>query len=86
MASWEDDLRWSKHKKIGVKQTARAVANGVARKVFVAEDADKHVVSELLELCRKKDIEVVHVESMKTLGRTCGIDVRAAVAVLLYET
>ncbi|MDR2007031.1 MAG: ribosomal L7Ae/L30e/S12e/Gadd45 family protein, partial [Acidaminococcales bacterium] len=62
----------------GVKQALKAVDSGTAQKVFVAADADRRVVRPLLDLCGDKGLAVETVDSMKELGRLCGIQVGAA--------
>ncbi len=69
--------------KVGTKQTARAVKEGRAVTVFIAKDAEKHVVRNVVESAQEAQIQVVYVESMKKLGKACGIDVGAATAVIL---
>ena len=72
-------------KTIGVKQSYKAVESGIAKLVFIAKDGDEKVVSGIKELCEKNRIEVVYVESMKQLGKACGIGVGAAAACLLTD-
>ena len=69
-----------KAKTIGIKQTARLVEAGEAACVFIARDADECVVGHLRELCATRGVEVLEAESMKALGKACGIDVGSAVA------
>ena len=69
-------------KTIGLKQTIRLVEAGGAKCVYIAQDADERVVGKLRGLCSEKGVEVLAVESMKVLGKACGIDVGAAVAAL----
>ena len=69
----------------GVKQTRRAIEDGRAARVFLAEDADPRVTGPVEELCREKDIPVERVSQMKELGSACGIAVGSAVAALLHE-
>ncbi len=68
---------------VGTKQVKRALKNDKVEKVYVARDAEKRVVEEIIEICKTKGIEVVYVETMKKLGQQCNIDVRAASAALL---
>ncbi|NLY77629.1 MAG: 50S ribosomal protein L7ae-like protein [Tissierellia bacterium] len=68
---------------VGTKQVKRALKNDKVEKVYVARDAEKRVVEEIIEICKNKGIEVVYVETMKKLGQQCNIDVRAASAALL---
>lgn len=72
-----DFLKDSK-KTVGTKQTLKAVQKGIAIKVFIAKDAEPHVVMPVYDLCLEKNIEVVKVDSMAELGRACGIDVGTA--------
>lgn len=68
---------------VGVKQSRRAVSDGTAAKAFAARDADPDIVNAFAALCEKKGVELVKVDSMKELGEACGINVGAAVAVLI---
>ena len=73
------------NKAIGIKQSLRAVEEGKAEVVFVARDAEQKVTGELIRLCEEKSIEIVYVDSMKRLVKSCGIDVGASAAVLLKK-
>ena len=68
----------------GVKQTKRAIGDGRAVRVFLAEDADPRVTEPVEELCREKGIAVEHVPAMKELGAACGIAVGSAVAAQVH--
>ncbi|WP_425449469.1 ribosomal L7Ae/L30e/S12e/Gadd45 family protein [Dethiothermospora halolimnae] len=72
-----------KKKMVGTKQAKKAVVNGNAEIVFIAKDADTHIVNFLVDLCNKESVKIVYVNTMKELGKACGIDVGAASAVLL---
>mgnify|MGYP000992598456 CR=1 FL=1 len=71
-------------KVVGVKQTKRAVNDGKAARVFLAEDADPRVTAPVEALCAEKQIPVERVPQMKELGSACGIAVPSAVAALLH--
>ncbi|MBM7853820.1 large subunit ribosomal protein L7A [Desulfohalotomaculum tongense] len=75
----------ARQKTVGAKQTAKAVEKGRAKVVFVAKDAERHVVEPVIRACKAKAIPVVEVDSMKMLGKACSIDVRCAVAAILEE-
>lgn len=68
---------------VGAKQVRRAVENGTARKVFLAENADPRLTEPLARLCAEKGVESESVPAMKELGKACGIAVPAAVAAIL---
>lgn len=70
---------------VGSKQVKKAILDGSASLVYIAEDAENHVVKPLLELCREHSVEYTMVESMETLGKACGIAVGSATAALLKE-
>jgi large subunit ribosomal protein L7A len=70
---------------IGTKQAMKAVEAGLASEVFIAKDADSRVTSKMVNLCRKIGVQLTYVESMKQLGKACGIDVGAAIAVSVDE-
>jgi large subunit ribosomal protein L7A len=69
--------------KIGVKQTTKAINEGIALKVYVAKDADEYITRRIVELAEEKNVEIVYVETTKQLGRACKIDVGAATAVIV---
>lgn len=69
-------------KVVGAKQSRRAIAEGRAARVFLAEDADPKLIDPLRELAETMDVPVSSVASMRALGEACGILVGAAVAVL----
>lgn len=73
----------SGNKNVGIKQTLKSVSTGSAVLVFIAKDADEKVLLDLKEICQTNGIQIEYVESMKVLGKACGIEVSAAVACLL---
>lgn len=78
-------LKKASKKTIGTKQTLRAIQQEQVKLVFIAQDAENHVVSDILQLCQKKDIDSVYVDSMEKLGEACGIQVGAASAAILRQ-
>lgn len=75
----------SANKTIGIKQTLKAVENKTAETVYIAKDADEKVVRALMELCLENSVEIVYIETMKQLGKACGIEVGAAAACVLKK-
>lgn len=78
--------RLSGKKVIGIKQTSKSLKGGLGKVLYVAEDCDEHLISPLVKLAEEFSVEVMYVSTMKELGRLCGIDVGAAVALILKET
>jgi large subunit ribosomal protein L7A len=71
------------NKAIGIKQTLKAVENKTAKMVFIARDADEKVTGPLKELCMSNSIEIVYADTMKQLGKACGIEVGASAVCVL---
>ncbi|ASB91664.1 50S ribosomal protein L7ae-like protein [Bacillus sp. PS93] len=69
---------------IGTKQTVKALKRSSVKEVVVAKDADPILTSSVVSLAEDQGISVSMVESMKKLGKACGIEVgAAAVAIIL---
>jgi large subunit ribosomal protein L7A len=80
-----EKLRHAKRVTVGTNQTTKVLEQGRAIEVFIANDADRNVVGPIISLCEQKKVPIVWVDSMKSLGKVCGIEVSAAaVAVLEY--
>lgn len=77
-----DELKHCK-KAVGVKQSTKAVESGIAAEVFIAKDSEQRVVHGIIELCKNNSVSITYVDSMKLLGKACGIEVDAAVACIL---
>ncbi len=56
-----------------------------ARVVFVARDADEKVTRPVADLCRDRGVEIQGVESMRELGKWCGIKIGAATAAIIEQ-
>jgi len=72
-----------KQRTIGLKQSKRAIQDGRAKKAFIAKDADSRLRQPVEQLCISMGVPVEHAETMRDLGSACGIEVGAAVAVVL---
>ncbi len=78
-------IRGSKNRVVGIKQTRKAIKEGKAQLVYLAKDVDAHLYNEIEELCQENHVDLCYVDTMKELGESCGIDIKAASAVLLKE-
>lgn len=72
-------------KVIGAKQTLKAIKNGTASIVYVAEDAEQKVIKPIIEACLLCNLELVYISTIRELGRMCDIDVGAATACIVKE-
>lgn len=75
-----DRLKKAKKKIVGMKQTLKAVDKDKVKVVFIAKDADEHVIRPLIKACQEKGLEIVYVDTMQQLGQLCGIQIGAAAA------
>ncbi|MDO8685096.1 MAG: ribosomal L7Ae/L30e/S12e/Gadd45 family protein [Clostridiales bacterium] len=78
-----DELKNTRNRTVGLKQTLRAVEKDEVKAIFIARDAEDRIINNVRSICDTKAIEVVYAESMVLLGKTCGIDIGTAVAGLL---
>jgi large subunit ribosomal protein L7A len=67
---------------VGTKQTVRAIKSEVISEVVVAIDADPRLTLKIVLLANETNIPVTYVDSMKKLGKACGIKVGAAVVAI----
>ncbi|MUV38076.1 putative ribosomal protein L7Ae-like [Lentibacillus sp. JNUCC-1] len=63
---------------IGIKQTLKAIKKHEVSEVYVADDAEKHIVRKVVTVAEEFDIPCERVDSMKKLGAASGIEVGAA--------
>ncbi len=70
-------------KAVGIKQSRKAVKEGIAQRVYIALNADVMLCEPVEELCKEAGVEICHVATMEELGKACGINVGAAIAVLI---
>lgn len=73
----------TKNKVVGLKQLRKALTEGRAAKVFVAQDADPKLTDPIRETCKAGGVPTEDVPTMIQLGQACDIEVGAAVAGLL---
>ena len=76
------ELKAIQRRIVGLKQTVKAIKNGTAKKVYLAEDADDFIKQSVLDVCRDRDIQIIYVSNMKELGDACGIDIGASTAAI----
>ncbi len=68
---------------VGRKQLRKSLEKGIAKWVFLAENADPAITEILAADCRAKGIAYTWVSSMAALGSACGIEVGAAAAAVV---
>jgi large subunit ribosomal protein L7A len=80
-----DQIAKARRKTVGAKQTMKAVEKERVKLLYIAKDAERHVTEPIIKICESKNIPFVKVDSMKNLGKACGIDVRCAIAAIIEE-
>ena len=70
-------------KVVGIKQVKKAVREGRALQVILADDADPALLAPLEDACAAAGIRPEYVPYMKELGKACGISVGAACAAVI---
>lgn len=76
-------VRIQGEKVIGLKQTVKYIKNGQGKCLYVAKDANAKLTAPIVDLAKNNSIEVNYVDTLRELGRLCGIEVGAAVALVL---
>ena len=65
---------------VGARQLRKALENGRAKRVYLAEEADPAITEPIALMCQKYHIDCAWVPNMLDLGKACGIEVGAAAA------
>jgi len=65
---------------VGSKQLRKALENGRAKFVYLAENADPAITEPILAMCEVNHVSYAWVRTMQELGSACGIEVGAAAA------
>lgn len=73
----------SQEKVIGVKQSRKAIRDGLARRVYLACDADPSITDPVAGACAEGAIPVERGYTLAQLGQACRITVGASVVAVL---
>ena len=65
---------------VGSKQLRKALENGRAKFVYLAQNADPAITGPIAERCELNHVSYAWVRTMQELGSACGIEVGAAAA------
>jgi large subunit ribosomal protein L7A len=69
---------------VGSKQTVKAIKEGNVKYLVIATDADSRVTSNVLQAAKEIQVPIIKVDSMKKLGKACGIEVAAATVAIIH--
>ena len=73
-------LKSAAKKAVGTKAVLRALNAHEAAHVFVASDVDTFLYQKVTRACAEAGVPVSKVDSMKELGRVCGLSIGCAAA------
>ena len=65
---------------VGAKQLRKALENGRAKFVYLAQNADPAITEPIMATCELNHVSYTWVRTMQELGSACGIEVGAAAA------
>ncbi|MCM3694493.1 50S ribosomal protein L7ae-like protein [Neobacillus niacini] len=68
---------------IGTKQTVKALKDGSTSELIIASDAEAKVTAGVVKLAQEMNIPIIYVDSMKKLGKACGIEVGASTVAII---
>jgi large subunit ribosomal protein L7A len=69
---------------IGTKQTVKALKIGTVKEIVIAKDADPKMTLKVANSAKEANVPVLYVDSMKKLGKACGIEVGAAAVAITH--
>lgn len=68
---------------VGTKQTVKALKLDQVKELVIAEDADSRIIKMIIELATQQKVPFTLVDSMKKLGKACGIEVGAVTVAII---
>ncbi|MCM3240890.1 50S ribosomal protein L7ae-like protein [Heyndrickxia oleronia] len=69
---------------VGTKQTVKALKTANVDELIIAKDADPIVIEKVVQVANDMNMPINQVDSMKKLGKVCGIEVGAAAVAVIY--
>ena len=68
---------------IGTNQTVKALKEGRVQKLIIASDAEPKVTALVVDVAQELHVPILYVDSMKKLGKACGIQVGASTVAII---
>lgn len=81
-----DKVKQARQCVIGTKQTIKAIEREQVLEIIIATDAESKVTTPIITAAKQHQVPVHFVDSMKKLGKSCGIEVGTAVVAIKKET
>lgn len=67
---------------VGMRRSLKLIESGGAQKAFIAGNVEPGITLKILDACKAHKVDIELVATKQELGRACGIDVDASVAVV----
>ena len=67
-------------KVVGLRRLMKALAQGEIATVYLADDAEMYIRTQVAEACEKAGARLIVVPTMVELGKACGVEVKTAAA------
>ncbi|MDE3840592.1 50S ribosomal protein L7ae-like protein [Bacillus methanolicus] len=68
---------------VGTKQSVKALKSGIVMELVIANDADPNLTAKAVDVAKEMNVPITRVDSMKKLGKACGIEVGAATVAII---
>jgi large subunit ribosomal protein L7A len=68
---------------IGTKQTVKALKENKIREIVIASDAEPKVTAQVVNEALALNVPILYADSMKKLGKACGIEVSASTVAII---
>ncbi|OZT10972.1 50S ribosomal protein L7ae-like protein [Priestia aryabhattai] len=68
---------------VGTRQTVKALKKGIVKEVILADNADTYITDLVVKVAVQENTPYSFVNSMKELGKACGIEVDAAAVAII---
>lgn len=69
---------------VGTKQTVKALKLGIVKELVIAIDVDQKILLKVMNAALESNVPIIKVDSMKKLGKACGIDVGASAVAIIH--
>ena len=80
-----ENLEKSTLRVVGLRQVLRAIGEGKALKVYLADDASEGMRAQVLEAAESHQVPLSRVGSMRALSHLCRVDVPCSCAAVLTD-
>lgn len=78
-----DGLKMTRLRVVGARETLKKLAKRAVKTVYVAKDAQRALIEEVLAASERQGIPIEFIDTMEALGQMCGIEVPAVCAAVL---